>query len=129
MVHIESSNGVINYKPILDTSKCVFRYPDRKWYMISYAKVSDNVQIYINAEGNQLHIYSGIVGVQEVKRYVHKMGHNYERNDLKYYRNTTSGCYLEIEWKYVSTPWLPISTLNKYNQLEVTKYVTYNEIS
>ena len=53
----------------------------------------------VDKEGNQLHIYSAIVGHRKTKRAVEKADQYYEKNGCQYKKKTTAGWDLEVEWK------------------------------
>ena len=58
--------------PILDTREYVIRYPDGTEDTMTYSKVVEHLYSQVDADGNQLHIYSGIVGHRKGKGDVHK---------------------------------------------------------
>ena len=120
--------GRRNDNPIMDTREYVVQYPDGTEDSLTYAKVVEHIYSQIDAEGNQLHIFSDIVGHRKNKRAVDKADQFVERGGNRYKKKTTAGWDLEVEWKDGTTSWLPLTTLKKDNPLEVAQYAVQNKI-
>ena len=115
--------------PILDTREYVIRYPDGSEDTMTYSKVVEHLYSQVDEDGNQLHIYSGIVGQRKRQGGVHKADQFYQRNGREYKKRTTAGWDLEVEWKDGSTSWVPLKVLKKDNPLDVAKYAVDNQVA
>ena len=62
----------------------------------------DNIYIQFDIEGNQLRIYSGIIGHPKRNIYDYKSYHVCESNFHEYKENISVVLYLEIDCKYGS---------------------------
>ena len=96
--------------------------------MLTYAKVVEHLYSQIDAEENQLHIFSDIISHRKTKRAVEKTDQFVERGGRRYKKKTTAGWDLEVEWKDGTMSWLPLSMLKKDNPLEVAQYAIQNRI-
>mmetsp|Transcript_62172 Transcript_62172/g.183826 ORF Transcript_62172/g.183826 Transcript_62172/m.183826 type:complete len:234 (-) Transcript_62172:669-1370(-) len=77
-------------KPILDTREYIVQYSDGSEDSLTYAKVAGHLYSQVDAEGNQLHIYEGIVGHRKRKGDVEKADQFYERAGRRYKKRTTA---------------------------------------
>ena len=111
-------------KPILDTREYMFQYPDVEDYTVTHDKVVEYLYSKVDIEVNQLQIYWEIVVLWKGIKAAQNLNQLYDRNVHKYNKNTTGGWYLEMEWKYGSTYWIPLSVLKK----NIALYVARNEV-
>ena len=114
--------------PICDTREYVVRYPDGSEDTMTYAKVVKHLYSQVDNEGNQLHIYHGIVGHRKSGRAIDKSDQWFVKNGRKYKHRRTAGWDLEVEWKDGTSSWLPLSTLKKDNPIDVAQYAVDNRI-
>ena len=123
------SIGRRNDKPILDTQKYLVKYADGTDDMMKYSRVIKHLCSQVDTEGKQLHIYRGIVGHLKIVQDVDKADQFSENNGRRYKKNMIDVWDLEVELKYSSTSWLPLSQLKKYNPLDVVCYALDNQIA
>lgn len=115
--------------PRLDSRVYEVEFLDGERQQIAYNILAEHLLSQVDEEGRQYQLFKEIVDHRrDSRKAVEKSDQYFQRNGKHYKKKTTTGCYLEVEWRDGSTSWLPLKTLKETNPIEVAEYAKANQI-
>jgi hypothetical protein len=90
--------------------------------------LAENMIAQCDEEGNQFILLEGIVDHKRDENAISKEEGYFYHNDRRYWKKTTKGWKLCVEWKDGTTTWESLSALKESNPVEVAQYAVSNKI-
>ena len=122
--------GEENNNPILDTRIYELEYPDSRIEEFGVNTITENLMEQVDEYGWDSDMLKEIVGYRFDPTVAIQPGDDAftELNGIKRPVITTKGWDIQVRWDDNSTSWLPLSTINESNPIQLAEYAVANDL-